>query len=193
MFLTSWRLFWLYDIQIFEIKKSRVVDVMTNFWRHGVFWSHDELFDVMTCLWCHGVCLTSWWTFWRHDICLTFFDIMTCFWRHDKLVGVMTCFYLAVKWPITNNICEIRHSLNTYFIRYQSWIQRLHIQSWRWRGTPRSSFSVKYSSDLTPYRTRGGLWFFKLGQGLNILCIIGYTFYSFYINILYSKLFIVII
>ena len=154
-FLTLWHTdFW--------DKKSRVVDVMTNFWRHGVFWSHDELFDVMTCLWCHGVCLTSWWTFWRHDICLTFFDVMTCFWRHDKLVGVMTCFYR----PITNNICEIRHSLNTYFIRYQSWIQRLHIQSWRWRGTPRSSFSVKYSSDLTPYRTRGGLWFFKLGQGL---------------------------
>ena len=119
--------FMTYSLHIFEVKNRVILTSWQTFWRHGGFWSHDELFDVMTCLWWHGVCLTSWWTLWRHDICLTFV------WRNDvSLTSRQTCwrhdvFYRAVKWPITNNICEIRHSLNTYLIRYQSWIQCLHI------------------------------------------------------------------
>ena len=44
----------------FDISDMKAVNVMTNFWRHGVF-------------------CTSRRSFWRHDVFYEFFDVMPCF------------------------------------------------------------------------------------------------------------------
>ena len=78
---------------------SRIFDIMTNIltsWR---------VFDDMT----FDVFLTSWRTFWHHDIFLTscrvlptlwchdvFLTSWRTFWRHEELFGVMTCFFYVM-------------------------------------------------------------------------------------------------
>ena len=98
--LTSWQTldvmmcFWCYD-ELCDAVFFCVIKlfyIMTYFWSNDgfVFGSNDEPFTITNLL-------TSWQTFWHHDVFLiswqTFGIFLTSWqilWRHDKLFGVMT-------------------------------------------------------------------------------------------------------
>ena len=96
--LTSWQTldvmvcFWCYDELCDFFLCDKTFYIMTYFWSNDgfVFGSNDEPFTITNLL-------TSWQTFWHHDVFLiswqTFGIILTSwqiFWRHDKLFVVMT-------------------------------------------------------------------------------------------------------
>ena len=128
LFFTSWR----------------VLDVMTQFWRHHVFWTSWRAF------WRHHLFWSSWRHFltsWRVLAAVTHFltswrvlDVMTHLWTSWPTVDVMTCFGLHdVSFDVMT--CFGHHDAlfdaMTYFGRHDALFWRHHVfwTSWRtfWR------------------------------------------------------------
>ena len=93
--LTSWQTldvmmcFWCYD-ELCDAVFFCVIKlfyIMTYFWSNDgfVFGSNDEPFTITNLL-------TSWQTFWHHDVFLISWQHLEYFWRHDKSCDVMTNF-----------------------------------------------------------------------------------------------------
>ena len=157
--LTSWQTFyimtylWLHD---------KLLTLWQSFWRHGVFlmswrtwWRHNELCDVITFFFNNKLdimtsfftscrtfrtflfeimmkLLTSWQTFWHHDVFMTswrIFDVTNCltscrmlhlltswrtFWRIDTLFDLMTNFLCS--WHIYFIISGTKYNENVFLM-----------------------------------------------------------------------------
>ena len=149
-FLTSWRIFWRHyaHYELFNVCLTSWGTFLTSW---GTCWRHDELFDALfdvmmhfLILWC---VLTSWRTFWSHDVMMHFL-ILWCvltswrtFWRHDELFEVMTNFlrhFLTSWWTLWRHdkpfdVITYFSRCNVFFLRHDELFDLMtnFLTSWR--------------------------------------------------------------
>ena len=98
--LTSW---FILDIMPNFFITWRIFDVMMLVWRHDVsfdviryFWLHDIF---LMYIWCQNKTLTSWHTFWCHDVLI---DVMTLRWRIFNVIPPFKLYHSSgfnfMKW-----------------------------------------------------------------------------------------------